>query len=63
MLFRGTVGMLPMSILGAAESVFIMLAVVNVSVGLLQHANIDFRLGPLSWILASASCTAGTIRR
>jgi sterol desaturase/sphingolipid hydroxylase (fatty acid hydroxylase superfamily) len=52
MLFRGTVGMLPMSILGAGESVFIMLAAVNVSVGLFQHANIDFRLGPLSWIFS-----------
>jgi len=52
MLFRGTVGMLPMSILGAGESVFIMLAVVNVSVGLFQHANIDFHLGPLSWIFS-----------
>jgi sterol desaturase/sphingolipid hydroxylase (fatty acid hydroxylase superfamily) len=52
MLFRGTVGMLPMSILGAGEPIFIMLAVVNVSVGLFQHANIDFRLGPLSWIFS-----------
>jgi sterol desaturase/sphingolipid hydroxylase (fatty acid hydroxylase superfamily) len=52
MLFRGTIGMLPMSILGAGESIFIMLAIVNVSVGLFQHANIDFRLGPLSWIFS-----------
>jgi sterol desaturase/sphingolipid hydroxylase (fatty acid hydroxylase superfamily) len=52
MLFRGTVGMLPMSILGADASVFIMLAVVNVSVGLFQHANIDFALGPLSWLFS-----------
>ena len=52
MLFRGTVGMLPMSILGADQSVFIMLAVVNVSVGLFQHANIDFALGPLSWLFS-----------
>jgi sterol desaturase/sphingolipid hydroxylase (fatty acid hydroxylase superfamily) len=29
-----------------------MLGVVNVAVGLFQHANIDFRLGPLSWIFS-----------
>lgn len=52
MLFRGTIGMLPMSILGAGEHVFVMLGLVNVSVGLFQHANIDFRLGPLSWIFS-----------
>jgi sterol desaturase/sphingolipid hydroxylase (fatty acid hydroxylase superfamily) len=52
MLFRGTIGMLPLSILGAPASVFVMMAVVNVSVGLFQHANIDFHLGPLSWIFS-----------
>lgn len=52
MLFRGTIGMLPMSILGAGQPVFIMLAVVNISVGLFQHANIAFHLGLLSWIFS-----------
>jgi sterol desaturase/sphingolipid hydroxylase (fatty acid hydroxylase superfamily) len=52
MLLRGTVGMLPMAILGANDVLFAMLGIVNVSVGLFQHANIDFRLGPLSWIFS-----------
>jgi sterol desaturase/sphingolipid hydroxylase (fatty acid hydroxylase superfamily) len=52
MLFRGTVGMLPLALLGAGEEVFVLLAVTNVIVGFFQHANIDFELGALSWIFS-----------
>jgi sterol desaturase/sphingolipid hydroxylase (fatty acid hydroxylase superfamily) len=52
MLFRGTVGLLPLAILGAGRDVFVLLGVVNVVVGFFQHANVDFRLGPLGWIFS-----------
>lgn len=52
MLFRGTISVLPLAFLGAEQSVFILLAVVNIVVGFFQHANIDFKLGPMSWIFS-----------
>jgi sterol desaturase/sphingolipid hydroxylase (fatty acid hydroxylase superfamily) len=52
MLVRGTVGLLPLAILGAGREIFVLLGVVNVAVGFFQHANVDFRLGPLSWIFS-----------
>jgi sterol desaturase/sphingolipid hydroxylase (fatty acid hydroxylase superfamily) len=52
MLFRGTIGILPLALLGAGQDVFILLAVVNIVVGLFQHANIDIALGPLSWVFS-----------
>lgn len=52
MLFRGTIGVLPLAFLGAEQNVFILLAVVNIVVGFFQHANIDFKLGPLGWIFS-----------
>jgi sterol desaturase/sphingolipid hydroxylase (fatty acid hydroxylase superfamily) len=52
MLFRGTVGVLPLALLGAGYEIFLLVAIVNVVVGFFQHANIDFALGPLSWIFS-----------
>jgi ornithine lipid hydroxylase len=52
MAFRGAVGILPLAVLGAGEELFAMVGVVNIVVGLFQHANIDFALGPLSWIFS-----------
>jgi sterol desaturase/sphingolipid hydroxylase (fatty acid hydroxylase superfamily) len=52
MLFRGAVGILPLALLGAGHEVFILLGVVNIVVGFFQHANIDFALGPLSWVFS-----------
>jgi sterol desaturase/sphingolipid hydroxylase (fatty acid hydroxylase superfamily) len=52
MLFRGTLGVLPLAFLGAEQDVFILLGIVNIVVGVFQHANIDFKLGPLSWIFS-----------
>jgi sterol desaturase/sphingolipid hydroxylase (fatty acid hydroxylase superfamily) len=52
MLFRGTIGVLPLALLGAGYEVFLLVAIVNIVVGFFQHANIDFALGPLSWIFS-----------
>jgi sterol desaturase/sphingolipid hydroxylase (fatty acid hydroxylase superfamily) len=52
MLFRGAVGMLPLALLGAGQDIFVLLGVVNVVVGFFQHANVDFALGPLSWVFS-----------
>lgn len=52
MLFRGAVSIMPLSVLGAGQPVFVLIGVVNIVVGLFQHANIDYRLGPLSWIFS-----------
>lgn len=52
MLFRGTIAVLPLAFLGAEEAIFLLLGVVNIVVGFFQHANIDFKLGPLSWIFS-----------
>jgi sterol desaturase/sphingolipid hydroxylase (fatty acid hydroxylase superfamily) len=53
MLFRfGLVGVLPLAVLGAGAPVLALAAVATGSAGMFQHANIDMRLGPLSWIFA-----------
>jgi sterol desaturase/sphingolipid hydroxylase (fatty acid hydroxylase superfamily) len=52
MLFRGTIGVLPLAFLGAQQEVFILLGIINIVVGFFQHANIDFKLGPLGWIFS-----------
>jgi ornithine lipid hydroxylase len=52
MLFRGAIGMLPLALLGAEQEIFVLLGVVNVAVGFFQHANVDFELGPLSWVFS-----------
>jgi sterol desaturase/sphingolipid hydroxylase (fatty acid hydroxylase superfamily) len=52
MVFRGAVGILPLAILGADQALFALVGVVNIVVGLFQHANIDFTLGPLSWVFS-----------
>jgi sterol desaturase/sphingolipid hydroxylase (fatty acid hydroxylase superfamily) len=52
MVFRGAVNILPLAVLGAGIEVFALIGVVNIVAGLFQHANIDFTLGPLSWIFS-----------
>ncbi len=49
MIFRGVVGMLPLTLLQPDARLVALLAVVNVIVGFFQHANVDFHLGPFSW--------------
>lgn len=52
MAFRGAVSILPLAVLGVDQTLFAMIGVVNIIVGLFQHANVDFALGPLSWIFS-----------
>lgn len=52
MMFRGAVAIGPLALLGVSESVLALFGVVNITVGLWQHANVDFALGPLSWIFS-----------
>jgi sterol desaturase/sphingolipid hydroxylase (fatty acid hydroxylase superfamily) len=49
MVFRGAVAMLPLAVLQPDPRLVALLAVVNIVVGFFQHANVDFRLGPLSY--------------
>jgi sterol desaturase/sphingolipid hydroxylase (fatty acid hydroxylase superfamily) len=48
------VGYLPLVALGCPEEVFFLFALFDAVFGMLQHANIDFRLGPLNWIFSMA---------
>lgn len=50
--FRGAVNVVPLALLGAGESLLALVALTNLLLGLFQHANIDFKLGPLSWIFS-----------
>jgi sterol desaturase/sphingolipid hydroxylase (fatty acid hydroxylase superfamily) len=52
MALRGAVSIVPLSLLGADQTLFALVGVVNIVVGLFQHANVDFSLGPLSWIFS-----------
>ena len=50
--FRGVVNVIPLALLGAGPEVIALVAVTNAVLGMYQHANIDFALGPLSWIFS-----------
>ncbi len=50
--FRGFVNVVPLALLGAGVELLALVALTNTVVGLFQHANIDFELGPLSWIFS-----------
>ncbi len=50
--FRGFVNVIPLALLGAGAEVIALIAVTNAVLGMYQHANIDFALGPLSWIFS-----------
>lgn len=50
--FRGVVNVIPLALLGASGDVIALVAVANAILGMYQHANIDFELGPLSWIFS-----------
>ena len=50
--FRGIVNVIPLALLGAGPDVIALVAVANAVLGVYQHANIDFALGPLSWIFS-----------
>ena len=46
----GVLGVLPLAILGVGEKVLVLTTVAALCADVYQHANIAFRLGPLSWI-------------
>ena len=50
--FRGFVNVIPLALAGADESLLALVALTNALLGMFQHANIDFRLGVLSWIFS-----------
>jgi sterol desaturase/sphingolipid hydroxylase (fatty acid hydroxylase superfamily) len=50
--FRGIVNVIPLALLGAGEALLAAAALTNLVIGLFQHANIEFELGPLSWIFS-----------
>ncbi|MCE2390323.1 MAG: sterol desaturase family protein [Proteobacteria bacterium] len=51
-LIRGLFGAIPLGALGVGEPVIALWAVAGRVAGLFQHANIDFALGPLSWVFS-----------
>lgn len=50
--FRGVVNVIPLALLGAGGELLALVALTDSMLGLFQHANIDFKLGPLSWIFS-----------
>ncbi len=50
--FRGVVNVIPLALLGAGEPLLALVALTDMVLGLFQHANIDFKLGPLTWIFS-----------
>jgi sterol desaturase/sphingolipid hydroxylase (fatty acid hydroxylase superfamily) len=46
----GILGVLPLALLGVGETVLALTTIAAVMADALQHANIAFRLGPLSWV-------------
>ena len=50
--FRGFVNVIPLAVVGAGEPLLALVALTNALLGLFQHANVDFKLGALSWIFS-----------
>ncbi len=50
--FRGIANVIPLALFGAGVEVLALVSLANSLLGLFQHANIDFELGPLSWIFS-----------
>ena len=50
--FRGCFNILPLAVLGAGGDLLVLVGLTSMVVGLFQHANIDFKLGPLSRIFS-----------
>jgi sterol desaturase/sphingolipid hydroxylase (fatty acid hydroxylase superfamily) len=46
----GILGVLPLALLGVGETVLVLTTVAALAADVYQHANIAFRLGPLSWL-------------
>jgi sterol desaturase/sphingolipid hydroxylase (fatty acid hydroxylase superfamily) len=52
LVIRGLFGAVPLGVLGVPEAVYAYFMVLGRVAGLFQHANIDFALGPFSWIFS-----------
>lgn len=50
--FRGIFNAIPLALLGAGAEVLALIGLANSLLGLFQHANINFKLGPLNWIFS-----------
>ncbi len=51
-IFRGIFNAVPLALLGAGAEVLVLIGLANSLLGLFQHANINFKLGPLSWVFS-----------
>lgn len=51
-LFRGVFNAIPLALAGAGAEVLALIGLANSLLGLFQHANINFKLGPLSWVFS-----------
>lgn len=53
-IWLGFVSTVPLLAMGATKDVLLLVAAVGVVHGVLQHANLELRLGPLNWIFSAA---------
>lgn len=50
--FRGVINAVPLALAGASAEVLALVGLANSLLGLFQHANINFKLGPLTWVFS-----------
>jgi sterol desaturase/sphingolipid hydroxylase (fatty acid hydroxylase superfamily) len=52
--FRACFGLLPLAVVGAGPELLVLSVLSDAVIGLFQHANVDFRLGPLNYVFSAA---------
>lgn len=52
--FRGCIAALPLALVGATPELIALSVLSDGVIGLFQHANVDFRLGPLDYVFSAA---------
>jgi sterol desaturase/sphingolipid hydroxylase (fatty acid hydroxylase superfamily) len=52
--FRGLIGAVPLALAGATPELIALSVLSDGVIGLFQHANVDFRLGPLDYVFSAA---------
>jgi sterol desaturase/sphingolipid hydroxylase (fatty acid hydroxylase superfamily) len=52
--FRACFGLLPLAVVGAGPELLALSVLGDAVIGLFQHANVDFRLGPLNYLFSAA---------
>jgi sterol desaturase/sphingolipid hydroxylase (fatty acid hydroxylase superfamily) len=52
--FRGCIASLPLAVAGASPELIALSVLSDAVIGLFQHANVDFRLGPLNYVFSAA---------